>query len=167
MTRVVIPSVQRFDTDGSGQIVNIVRHAGDLHLECIPADDLTAATEATMNDPLPDTDLDSSIPKYSNDISSYIDDFAHHEQVEANSGLKFAPKESDLATYPPRLAAIWKSIYADDEAAQQAYRAGQVAVAYHLFLPRERAHVRRQRTRGSNANQLRREGRTRAVIRPS
>ena len=40
MTRVIIPSVQRFDTDESGEVVNMVRHAGDLHLECIPVDDL-------------------------------------------------------------------------------------------------------------------------------
>ena len=133
MTRVIIPSVQRFDTDGSGQPVNMVRHAADLHLECVPVDDLVAATQTVMNDPLPDTALDSSVPKYSNDVASYIDDFAHHEQNEAVSGLKFAPKESDLATYPPRLAAIWKSVYADVNAAQDAYRAGQVYVAYRLF----------------------------------
>src|SRR5271155_4084945 len=28
MTRVIIPSVQRFDTDASGQVINMVRHAG-------------------------------------------------------------------------------------------------------------------------------------------
>jgi hypothetical protein len=133
MTRVIIPSVQRFDTDATGQVVNIVRHAADLHLECIPVDDLVAATETTMNDPLPDAALDSSIPKYSNDVATYIDEFAHHEQNEAASGIKFAPKESELATFPPRLAAIWKSVYADYEAGQQAYRAGKVYTAYHLF----------------------------------
>ncbi len=134
MTRIIIPSVQRFDTDASGQPVNIVRHAGDLHIECIPVDDLNAATETTMNDPLPDrAALEGSIPKYSNDVSSYIDDFAHREQIEAASGLKFAPRETDLPTYPPRLAAIWKSIFADYDAGQQAYRAGQVYVAYQLF----------------------------------
>jgi hypothetical protein len=135
MTRIVIPSVQRFDTDATGETINIVRHAGDLHVECIPVDDLKAATEVTMNDPLPDTvALDSSIPKYSNDVSSYIDDFAHHEQNEAAAGMGFAPKESDLPTYPPRLAAVWKSVYADFEAGQQAYSAGQVYVAYQLFV---------------------------------
>jgi len=134
MTRVIIPSVQRFDTDPSGQVVNIVRHASDLNLECVPVDDLVSATETTMNDPLPDTAaLDTSIPKYSNDVASYIDTFANREQSEATNGLKYAPKESDLATYPPRLAAIWKSIYADVDAAQQAYGAGQVYVAYQLF----------------------------------
>jgi hypothetical protein len=133
MTRAIIPSVQRFDTDPSGQVVNVVRHAGDLHVECIPVDNLVAATETTMNDPLPDSTLNSSVPKYSDDVANYIDDFAHHEQNEAASGLKFAPKEADLATYPTRLQAIWKSIYADNEAGEQAYRAGQVYTAYRLF----------------------------------
>jgi len=134
MTRVIIPSVQRFDTDASGQVINMVRHAGDLHLECIPVDDLVAATETTMNDPLPDTAaLDSSIPKYSNDVAAYIDNFAQHEQNEAVDGLKFAPKESELSTYPPRLAATWKSIYADVDAGRQAYRTGQVYAAYQQF----------------------------------
>ncbi len=87
-----------------------------------------------MNDPLPDTAaLDSSVPKYSNDVATYIDDFAHREQTEAASGLKFAPKESELATYPPTWPRIWKSVYADFEAGQEAYRAGQVYVAYQLF----------------------------------
>jgi hypothetical protein len=134
MTRAIIPSVQRFDTDASGQVVNIVRHAADLHLECVPVDDLIAATETTMNDPLPDTAvLDTSVPKYSNEVATYIDDFAHREQAEAAGGLQYAPKQADLATYPPRLAAIWKSIYADYDAGQEAYRAGQVYVAYQLF----------------------------------
>jgi hypothetical protein len=133
MTRVIIPSVQRFDTDASGQVINMVRHAGDLNIECVPVDDLVAATETTMNDPLPDIALDSTVPKYSNDVATYIDDFAHREQSEASSGLKFAPKESELPTYPPRLAAIWKSVYADFNAGQEAYGAGQVYVAYQLF----------------------------------
>jgi hypothetical protein len=135
MTRVIIPSVQRFDTDASGQVINMVRHASDLHLDCVPVDDLVAATETTMNDPLPDTAvLDSSVPKYSNEVATYIDDFAHREQSEAAAGLKFAPKEADLGTYPTRLGAIWKGIYADYEAGQEAYRAGQVYVAYQLFV---------------------------------
>jgi hypothetical protein len=133
MTRVIIPSVQRFDTDATGQVINMVRHAGDLHLECIPVDDLVAATETTMNDPLPDSALDSSVPKYSNDVATYIDNFAQREQNEAIAGLKFAPTESELSTYPPRLAAIWKSVYADFNAGQEAYRAGQVYAAYQLF----------------------------------
>jgi len=133
MTRVIIPGVQRFDTDASGQVVNIVRHAGDLHLECIPVDDLVVATETTMNDPLPAMALDSSVPKYSNDVATYIDDFARREQSEAASGLKFAPKETELSSYPPRMAAIWKSVYADFDAGEEAYRAGQVYVAYQLF----------------------------------
>ncbi len=137
MTRVIIPSVQRFDSDASGQVVNIVRHAGAQHVECIPVDDLITATQTAMNDPLPDTAaLDSSVPKYSNDVATYIDDFAQREQSEAMSGLKFAPKEAELATYPltqANLVALWKSVYADIDAGQQAYRAGQVYVAYQLF----------------------------------
>jgi hypothetical protein len=133
MTRVIIPSVQRFDTDASGQVINIVRHAGELHLECVPVDDLISATQTTMNDPLPDATLDTSLPKYSDEVASYIDDFAHREQAEATSGLKFAPKEADLGNYPGRSGTAWKSVYADYEAGQEAYRAGQVYVAYQLF----------------------------------
>lgn len=134
MTRIIIPSVQRFDTDSSGQVINLVRHASDLHLECIPVDDLNTATETAMNDPLPDTAvLDNTIPKYSNSVGSYIDDFTRREQAEANAGLRFAPKLADLAGYPARQAATWKSIYADIESGQQAYRAGQVYMAYLLF----------------------------------
>lgn len=133
MKRVIIPSVQRFDTDASGQVVNIVRHAEGLHLECVPADNLVEATETTMNDPLPELALDSTVPKYSNDVATYIDDFAHREENEADSGLKFAPQQSGLASYPPYLAAIWKSVYADYNAAEEAYRAGQVYAAYRLF----------------------------------
>jgi hypothetical protein len=134
MTRVIIPSIQRFDTDSTGQVVNMVRHASDLHLECIPVDDLVTATETTMNDPLPDTAaLDTSVPKYDNEVTSYIEDFAQREQGEAENGLKFGPKEADLSTYPTYLAAIWKSIYADFEAGQEAYQAGQVYVGYKFF----------------------------------
>jgi hypothetical protein len=133
ITRVIIPSVQRFDVDGSGQVLNIIRHADDLHLECIPVDNLVDATEAAMNDPLPDIAVSSSVPKYSDDVATYIDTFAHREQDEAASGFTYAPKEDDLAKYPSRVAAIWKSIYADNETAEQAYRAGQVYTAYRLF----------------------------------
>jgi hypothetical protein len=133
ITRVIIPSDQRFDTDGSGQVVNLVRHAADLHLDCVPVDNLVEATEAVMNDPLPDIALSSTSPKYSNDVATYIDDFAHREQTEMESDLSYAPKEDQLGKYTPRLAAIWKSVYADDDTAQQAYRAGLVYVAYRLF----------------------------------
>lgn len=133
ITKVIIPSVQRFDLDSSGQVLNIVRHATDLHLECVPADNLVEATEAVMNDPLPDVTLGSASPKYTNDVSSYIDDFAHREQNDMKSDLAFAPKESELGKYAPRIAALWKSIYADNEAGQQAYQAGQVYTAYRLF----------------------------------
>jgi hypothetical protein len=135
MKRVIIPSVQRFDTDASGQVLNMVRHASQEHLECIPVDDLFTATETTMNDPLPEkVALDAAIPKYNDDISAYIDDFANREQNEATEGLKFAPKETELAAYPPRLAAVWKSVYADYQAGVEAHRAGQVYVAFRLFM---------------------------------
>lgn len=131
--RVIIPTVQRFDTDAAGQVVNMMRHASDLHLDCEPVDNLVEATETVMNDPLPATAPSSSTPTYGNDVVSYIDDFAHREQVEATANLKFAPKETDLAKYPPRMGALWKSIYADYTAGQQAYRASQVYIAYQLF----------------------------------
>jgi len=133
VTRVVIPSVQRFDTDSSSQVVNVVRHASENHLDCVPVDNLVEATETVMNDPLPEVASGPASPQYGNDVASYIDDFAHHEEIEASSNLKFAPKETDLVRYPARSAAIWKSVYADFAAAEQAYRAGQVYVAYRLY----------------------------------
>ncbi|MCE0484226.1 MAG: hypothetical protein LV479_08320 [Methylacidiphilales bacterium] len=133
MTRIIIPSVQRFDTDESGQVVNIVRAAGDLHIECVPVDNLVEATETVMNDPLPEVVSGPANPKYSDEVATYIDDFAHRAQADTEDSLKFAPAESDLVNYPPRLAAIWKSIFADYSAGQQAYRAGQVYVAFKLF----------------------------------
>ena len=133
ITRVIIPNVQKFDTDSTGQVVNMVRHAGGLHLDCVPVDNLVEATETVMNDPLPDLASDATAPRYGNDITSYIDDFAHREQNEADINLKYAPKETELAHFPPRQAALWKSVYADYAAAQQAYRGGQVYVAYRLF----------------------------------
>lgn len=133
MTKVIIPSVQRFDTDSSGQVTNIARLAGDLKMECVPVDNLVAATEAVMNDPLPDVTPGPASPKYSNEVASYIDDYAHKEQTELTFNMKFAPKEEALSHYPPHLGAIWKSVYADSTAATQAYSAGQVYVAYRLF----------------------------------
>jgi hypothetical protein len=133
ITRVIIPGVQRFDTDATGQVVNMVRHASDLHLDCVPVDNLVDATETVMNDPLPDVAPGPASPSYGNDIAGYIDNFAHHEELEAESNLKFAPGEADLIHYPPRIATIWKGVYADIASAQQAYRAGQVYVAYRLY----------------------------------
>jgi hypothetical protein len=133
ITRAIIPSVQKFVTDSSGMAVNVVKQAGDLGIECIPVDDLVTATETTMNDPLPDTTLDATLPKYSNEVTSYIDDFARREQTELAGGLKFAPKETDIASFPPYVASVWKSIYLDYESGQEAYGAGQVYVAYELF----------------------------------
>ncbi len=133
MTKAIIPSVQRFDTDESGQVINVVREAGDLGLTVLPVDDLVTATETAMNDPLPETTIDANLPKYSNEVANYIDQYAQREQAEVADGLKYAPKESDLGAYPSHLAAIWKSVYVDYEAAQEAYRGGQVFVAYELF----------------------------------
>ncbi len=133
IARVIIPSIQRFDTDKDGNVVNIVKRAADLHLECVPVDNLVQATEAVMNDPLPEITLDASTPHYDNNVAGYIDDFAQREQFEVKSDLAFAPSQADLSRYPPHLAALWQSVYADNDAAQQAYRAGQVYVAYRLF----------------------------------
>ncbi len=131
--RIIIPGVQRFDTDASGQVINIMKHADDLHVECVPADNLVDATEAVMHDPLPDLTVDNQAPRYGKDVVDYIDDFARREQTEATSGLEYGPKESELPRYPANQAAIWKSVYADIDMAQQAYRGGQVYVAYQLF----------------------------------
>jgi len=133
MTRVIIPNVQRFDTDPSGQVVNMARHAEDLHLECVPVDNLAEATETVMNDPLPAPATGSSGTKYSHEVAAYLEGFARHEESEMAANLDFAPKEGELNNYPPRLAALWKSVYADAAAGQQAYHAGQVYVAYRLF----------------------------------
>lgn len=132
-TRVIIPRTQRFDSDANGEVVNMVRHAEDLHLTCIAADTVTDAIEQAMNDPLPEMEVSTGAPKYSNEVASFIDDFAHREQDELTTDLRYAPKDGELAKYPPRQAALWHSIYADMDAGQQAYRAGQVYIAYRLF----------------------------------
>jgi hypothetical protein len=133
MTKAIIPSVQRFDTDSSGAVINVIKEAGAMGVTCIPVDDLVTATETAMNDPLPDSTIDASLPKYSNEVANYIDEYAKREQAKVADGLQFAPKEADLGSYPSHLAAIWKSVYLDNEAAQEAYGAGQVFVAYELF----------------------------------
>ncbi len=81
-------------------MLNLVRHAEDLGLTCVPVDNLVEATEEVMHDPLPPVTLSGATPKYSNAVSSYIDDFARREQTEATGGLVFAPKEADLGKYP-------------------------------------------------------------------
>ena len=128
-----------------GQPVNLMRVAGDLHLQCIPVDNIIEATEATMNDPLPDPPVSPTPPKYSDDVAAYIGGFAQREQNEAASGLLFAPKEGELAHYPPRQAAIWKQVFAEINEGQEAYHSGQVYVAYRLLA---RAN---SRMRGMNA----------------
>ena len=133
ITRVIIPKVQQFETGADGQLINILRHADELHLNCVPVDTIVEATEVTMNDPLPDPPTSNTPPKYSDDVAAYIGGFAQREQTEAASGLLYAPKESDIAGYPPRQAAIWRQVYAEINEGQEAYHAGQVYVAYRLL----------------------------------
>ena len=131
--RIIIPSVQRFDTDSTGQVLNIVRYASEEQVQCIPADNLAEATETVMNDPLPDSTVKGSLPKYSNDVETYIDTFAQREQSEMNDGLRFAPQETDVANYPQPLAVIWRRVFSESKAGEQAYQAGEVYTAYRLF----------------------------------
>jgi hypothetical protein len=143
--RVIIPKVELFETDASGDLVNIMRHADDLGLKCIPVDNIVEATEVVMNDPLPDPPTGSGPPKYSPAVAAYIDGYAQREQTEATSGMIYAPKESQLAQYPPRQAAVWKQVYAEVRQGNEAYKSGQVYVAYRLLA---RAN---SRMRGLNA----------------
>jgi hypothetical protein len=143
--RVIIPKVELFETSASGDVVNIMRHADDLGLKCIPVDNIIEATEVAMNDPLPDPPTGSGPPKYSPDVATYIDGYAQREQTEAASGMLDAPKESQLNQYPPRQAAVWKQVYAEVQQGNEAYKGGQVYVAYRLLA---RAN---SRMRGMNA----------------
>jgi len=143
--RVIIPKVELFETDASGEEVNILHHADDLGLKCIPVDTIVEATEVAMNDPLPDPPTGSGPPKYSADVAGYIDGYAQREQTEATSGMIYAPKESQLAQYPPRQAAVWKQVFAEVHEGNEAYKSGQVYVAYRLLA---RAN---SRMRGMNA----------------
>jgi hypothetical protein len=145
ISRVIIPKIQQFETEASGQLTNIMRHASELHLTCIPVDNIVEATEVTMNDPLPDPPVSPTPPKYSSDVAAYIDDFARREQTEASSGLLYAPRQAEISHYPPRQAAIWRQVYAEINEGQEAYHSGQVYVAYRLLA---RAN---SRMRGMNA----------------
>ena len=133
VTRVIIPKVQEFETGPSGSVVNVVTYAQDLNLTCIPVDNIVEATEVAMNDPLPDPPTGQGPPKYSKDVAAYIDGFAQREQTEAASGLLYAPKEKQLGQYPPRQAAVWRQVYAEIRQGQEAYKGGQVYVAYRLM----------------------------------
>jgi hypothetical protein len=133
VTRVIIPKVQEFETEADGNVVNILHHAEELNLKCVPVDNIVEATEVVMNDPLPDPPTGSGPPKYSPDVAGYIDGFAQREQAEAASELIYAPKESQLDQYPPRQAAVWKRVYAEMREGQEAYKSGQVYVAYRLL----------------------------------
>jgi len=145
VARVIIPKVQQFETEPDGSTVNIVHHAEELNLKCIPVDTIVEAIEVTMNDPLPDPPTGSGPPKYSLDVAAYIDRFAQREQAEAASGLLYAPKEAQLAQYPPRQAAVWRQVYAEMRQGQEAYKSGKVYIAYRLLA---RAN---SRMRGLNA----------------
>lgn len=133
ITRVIIPSQQRKDIAPDGHTQDVMRHAADLHLECEPVDDLVAATEAAMHDPLPDLPEEKDAPTYSPEVAVYIDSFAQREQTEAQNQLAFAPQEAELATYPPQLAVIWRLIREQNKAAKKAYEAKQPYLAYQLF----------------------------------
>jgi len=143
--RVIIPKVELFETSASGDVINIMHHADDLGLKCIPVDNIVEAIEVAMNDPLPDPPTGSGPPKYSPDVAAYIDGYAQREQTEATSGMIYAPKESQLAQYPPRQAAVWKQVFAEVRQGNEAYKSGQVYVAYRLL---SRAN---SRMRGMNA----------------
>ena len=146
VTRVIIPSVQRFDVDASGQVLNMVRHAEDLHLECVPVDNLVEATEQVMHDPLPDVTLSGTAPKYSDDVASYIDDFARREQTEMNSGLAFAAEgigaEHLLAPCGRDVEGGLRRCRGGTAGLSRGYRS---YVAYRLFAARERIDARLQR----------------------
>ena len=143
--RVIIPRTEEVETDGPDGDVNIVRHADELGLKCIPVDNIVQATEVVMNDPLPDPPAVSGPPKYSDDVASYIAGFAQTEQTESQSGLQYAPREDQLAQYPPRQAAVWRQVYAEVRQGNEALKAGKVYVAWRLLA---RAN---SRMRGMNA----------------
>jgi len=44
--RVIIPKAEQFETDGSGGTVNIMRHAEELNLKCIPVENIVEATRS-------------------------------------------------------------------------------------------------------------------------
>lgn len=141
ITRVIIPKVEEFEIEAGGNTVNILHHAEELNLKCVPVDTIVEAIEVTMNDPLPDPPTGSGPPKYTADVSSYIDGFAQREQTEAASGLLYAPKEAQLAQYPPRQGVVWKQVFAEMRQGQEAYKAGQVYTAYRL-LARANSRIR-------------------------
>jgi hypothetical protein len=133
ITRVIIPKIEQFETDASGGSINIMRHAERLKLTCIPVENIVQATEVVMNDSLPDPPTVSGPAKYSADVAAYINNYAKHEQTESQSGLQYAPKEDQLAQYPPLQAAIWKQVYAEAKQGDAAYKDGQVYVAWRLL----------------------------------
>ena len=145
ITRVIIPRTEESEIDASGNTVDIMAHAEQLNLKCIPVDNIVQATEVVMNDPLPDPPTGSGPPRYSADVAAYINGFAQNEQTESQSGLQYAPREEQLAQYPPREAAIWKQVYAEVKEGNEAYKQGKVYLAWRLLA---RAN---SRMRGLNA----------------
>lgn len=133
ITRVIIPKVEQFETDKDGGTIDIVHYAEERNLKCIPVENIVQATEVVMNDPLPDPPTGSGPPKYSADVAAYIDSFAQREQTEARSGLLYAPKEDQLAQYPPLQAAVWKQAYAEMKQGNAAYKEGRVYIAWRLL----------------------------------
>jgi hypothetical protein len=145
IARVIIPKSEKFETDEGGHVIDILHHAADLGLKCIPVDNIVEATEVTMNDPLPDPPADAGPPKYSADVTSYLEGYAQREQSEATSGLVYAPREDQLSQYPARQAQTWRQVFAEVKEGNDAYKTGQFYVAYRLLA---RAN---SRMRGLNA----------------
>jgi hypothetical protein len=145
ITRVIIPKTEEFETDADGHVIDILHHAADLGLKCVPVGTIVEATEVAMNDPLPDPPTDAGPPKYSADVAAYIDGFAQREKTEAESGMIYAPREDQLSQYPARQAATWRQVFAEVKEGNEAYKDGKFYVAYRLLA---RAN---SRMRGLNA----------------
>jgi hypothetical protein len=145
IARVIIPKTEEFETDADGHVIDILHHAEDLGLKCVPVGTIVEATEVAMNDPLPDAPTDAGPPKYSADTATYIDGFAQREKTEATSGMVYAPREDQLSQYPARQAATWRQVYAEVKEGNEAYKDGKFYVAFRLLA---RAN---SRMRGLNA----------------
>ena len=145
IARVIIPKTEEFETEDGGQVIDILHHAADLGLKCIPVGTIVEATEVAMNDPLPDPPTDAGPPNYSADMAGYLQNYAQREQSEATSGLAYAPRENQLSQYPARQAQTWRQVFTEVKQGDEAFQAGQFYVAYRLLA---RAN---SRMRGLNA----------------
>ncbi len=130
---VVIANLQRFDTGPAGEVINIVREANAIGVNCIVADTVVEATQKIMGDPLPAVNIPERVPVYSQEVSGYLDDNAKRMQDAVSNQLRFAPPETDLDHFPPFLAAKWREIRNLYQTGQAAYRAGQLYPAYCDF----------------------------------